>query len=150
MIAGGRDAALLCGCNQGRHAREDRPAADGHGRPADREIYWDSVQFISDETGDHDIKPETDADWEKTQAAATSSASSARCCRPRLTPRAAATTGPLRQLAGRGRQARRAGGDREEPDKVFEVGGTMYNVCSACHQSIRRPPDPKPKRRRSG
>ena len=24
--------------------------------------------------------------------------------------------------------------DEKNPDKVFEVGGTMYNVCSACHQ----------------
>ena len=24
--------------------------------------------------------------------------------------------------------------DPQPTDKVFEVGGTMYNVCSACHQ----------------
>src|SRR6478735_11488922 len=33
-------------------------------------VYFDAVQYISDETGDHDIKPETDADWEKVRQAA--------------------------------------------------------------------------------
>ena len=28
------------------------------------EVYWNAVQFISDETGDHDIRPQTDEEWE--------------------------------------------------------------------------------------
>ncbi len=34
------------------------------------QTYWDAVQFISDDTGDHDIFPKTDAEWEKTRKAA--------------------------------------------------------------------------------
>ncbi len=36
---------------------------------------------------------------------------------------------PLAEVA---KQAEQAAADKN-PDKVFEVGGTMYSVCSACH-----------------
>ena len=35
------------------------------------EIYWNAVRFITDESGDHDIAPETDAEWKTTRDAAT-------------------------------------------------------------------------------
>src|SRR5687768_9876540 len=65
-------AVLLAGCNQGPPtpdktvqqlmAEDVQPTA---------KVYWDSVQFISDETGDHDIFPRTDAEWQRTKDAAT-------------------------------------------------------------------------------
>ena len=33
-------------------------------------IYWNSVQFISDEQGNHEIFPRTDAEWEEVRQAA--------------------------------------------------------------------------------
>src|SRR5262245_662409 len=64
--------APFAGCNQGP-ATPDKTVqqlmADDVQPTA--EIFWNAVQFISDETGDHDIKPETDADWKKTRDAAT-------------------------------------------------------------------------------
>lgn len=127
---------VLAGCNQGPAAPEKtvqqlmaqdvQPTA---------EIFWNSVQFISDETGDHDIKPETDADWAKTRAAAT-----------RLGELGALLKTPG-YTEGRGEdwntfanslievsKLAEQAADAKDPDKVFEVGGTMYNVCSACHQ----------------
>ena len=36
-------------------------------------------------------------------------------------------------LAEAGKLAEQAA-DTKDPDKVFEVGGTLYSVCSGCHQ----------------
>ena len=33
-------------------------------------VYFEAVQYVSDETGQHDIQPRTDADWEKVRKAA--------------------------------------------------------------------------------
>ena len=80
------------------------------------EIYWDSVQYISDEEGMHEIVPETDADWQRTRDAAV-----------RI------------QEFGELLQTPAYSQDRGEDwtqisQSLVEVGGTIYNVCSACHQ----------------
>ena len=129
-------AALLAGCNQGPPtpdktvqqlmAEDVQPTA---------EVFWNSVQFISDETGDHDIKPETDADWQRTRDAATKLGEFGELLK---TPGYAEGRGEdwitfsnslieVSQLAVQAAESK-------DPDKVFEVGGTIYNVCSACHQ----------------
>ena len=136
LIAAAAMAALLGACSQQAEAPEKtvqqlmaqdvQPTA---------EIFWNSVQFISDETGDHDIKPETDADWAKTKASAVKLGELAALLR---TPGYAEGRGAdwttfansLTEVAKFAEQA----ADAKDPDKVFEVGGTMYNVCSACHQ----------------
>jgi hypothetical protein len=98
-------------------------------------IYWDSVQFISDETGDHDVFPKTDADWKRTKDAATRIGELAELLK---TPgyaegRNEDWTTFANSLGDVARMAEQAAEDRDT-DKIFEVGGTMYNVCSACHQ----------------
>ena len=99
------------------------------------EVYWNSVQFISDETGDHDIRPETDADWKKTRDAATKLGDLAVLLRsPAYTEgRGEDWTTFANSMSEVARLAEQAA-DSKDPDKVFEVGGTIYNVCSACHQ----------------
>ena len=136
LIAAIALAALLGACSQGAEAPEKtvqqlmaqdvQPTA---------EIFWNSVQFISDETGDHDIKPETDADWAKTKASAVKLGELAALLR---TPGYTEGRGEdwttfansLTEVAKLAEQAAEA----KDPDKIFEVGGTIYNVCSACHQ----------------
>ena len=98
-------------------------------------IYWDSVQFISDETGDHDVFPKTDADWKRTKDAAIRISDLAELLK---TPgyaegRNEDWTTFANSLGDVARMAEQAAEDRDT-DKIFEVGGTMYNVCSACHQ----------------
>jgi hypothetical protein len=100
------------------------------------QVYWDAVQFISDETGNHDIFPKTDADWKKTRDAATRIVEFAELLQ---TPGYAEGRGSdwieiSQSLAEVGRLAEQAA-DSKDPDKVFEVGGTMYSVCSGCHQA---------------
>ena len=136
LIAAAAMAALLGACSQQAEAPEKtvqqlmaqdvQPTA---------EIFWNSVQFISDETGDHDIKPETDADWAKTKAAATRLGELAALLRtPGYTEgRGADWTTFANSLTEVAKLAEQAA-DEKNPDKVFEVGGTMYNVCTACHQ----------------
>jgi hypothetical protein len=136
LIAAATLAALLGACNQGPEkpektvqqlmAQDVQPTA---------EIYWNSVQFISDETGDHDIKPETDADWAKTKAAAVRLQELAALLRtPGYTEgRGEDWTTFANSLTEVSKLAEQAA-DAKDPDKVFEVGGTMYNVCTACHQ----------------
>ncbi len=130
-------AALLAGCDRGPPlpdqtmqqlmANEVQPTA---------EIYWDSVQFISDEEGYHEIVPETDADWQKTRDAATRMAELAELLQ---TPGYAEGRGEdwiqiSQSLVEVSRLAEQAA-DSRDPEKVFEVGGTMYSVCAGCHQA---------------
>ncbi len=136
LIATAAMVALLGGCGQGTEA----PAKTAQQLMAEdvqptAKIYWDSVQFISDETGDHDIKPETDADWARTKAAATRLGELAALLK---TPGYAEGRGEdwitfANSLADVSRLAEQAAEERST-DKIFEVGGTIYNVCTACHQ----------------
>ena len=129
-------AAFLGGCNQGPAtpdktvqqlmAEDVQPTAD---------IFWKSVQYISDETGEHEILPKTGAEWQRTRDAAT-----------RLGELGALLKTPG-YTEGRGEdwvqfsdslievsKLAEQAADEKSTDKVFEVGGTIYSVCSACHQ----------------
>lgn len=129
-------ATLIAGCNRGPAtpeqtvqqlmANEVQPTA---------EVYWDSVQFISDETGAHEIRPETDQDWERTRNAATRLGELGELLK---TPgyaegRQEDWTTFSNSLIEVSKLAERAA-EAKDPDKVFEIGGTIYNVCTACHQ----------------
>lgn len=131
---------LLAGCNgapetpektvQQLMAEEVQPTA---------EIYWNTVRYESElvdgEAVQRDIVPETDADWQRARDAAT-----------RLVELANQLKSPayaqgrnedwvqfassLEEAAQRSQQAV----DERSVDKVFETGGLVYSVCSACHQ----------------
>lgn len=100
------------------------------------QTYWQSVQYISDETGQHDIVPETEEEWLRTRSAAATVTEMGNLL---LTPQFSEGRGDdwmtySRALVDIGIKAEQAAAD-EDVDAVFEVGGTMYNVCSACHQT---------------
>lgn len=99
------------------------------------EIYWDSVQYISDETGQHEILPETDADWQRTRDAAVKIQEFGVLLQTEgySHDRGDDWTQISQSLVEVGKLAEQAAIERDV-DKVFEVGGTIYNVCSACHQ----------------
>lgn len=97
--------------------------------------YWDSVQYISDEKGLREVFPANDAEWERTAQAA----------------RELKATGEelkgAKFSAGRGGDwiefsqglvdaaaAAEAAALTKKPEAVLEAGGTIYNVCSACHE----------------
>ena len=94
------------------------------------DIYWGSVQYISDEQGEHDIRPETDEDWLATRTAAGALTEYGNLL---MTPLYAEGRGQdwmdfSRGLVEIGMKAEQAAIARD-PDAVFEVGGNLYNVC---------------------
>lgn len=98
------------------------------------EIYWDSVQYISDEQGNHDIFPESDEDWKRTRDAATEIGRLARLLQSDAYAQDRGEdwiqiSSSLEEVSKLAEQA----ADDRDVEKVFEVGGTIYNVCSACH-----------------
>jgi len=127
--------ALLAGCGGGTQAPEQtvqQLMADVV-QPT-TEIYWDSVQYISDEQGNHDIFPKTDEEWKRTKDAATEVGRLARLLRtaPYAEGRGEDWIQISTSLEEVSKMAEQAAEDRDV-EKVFEVGGTIYNVCSACH-----------------
>ena len=100
------------------------------------EVYWNAVQFISDEQGDHDIFPRHDAEWENVrQAAVRLGEMGAELKEPKYAEgRGAAWIDFADGLIEVSAQAEKAAADKST-EAVFEVGGTVYSVCSACHQA---------------
>jgi hypothetical protein len=136
LIAVAAMPALLVACGQGADApnktiqqlmAEDvQPTAD---------VYWQAVQYISDETGQHEILPRTDADWARVRDAAVRLGEFGALLQ---TPGYAEGRGDdwvqfSKSLVEVSKLAEQAAVEKST-DKVFEVGGTVYSVCSACHQ----------------
>ena len=139
---GGSDAeapAAPFGTAQQLMANEVQPTAD---------IYWGAVKFESVLNDDgtvteRDIRPETDEEWAAIEASAVRMGELGEVL---LTPAYADGRGEdwgdfARGLIEVSGQAAQAAADHD-PDAVFEVGGTMYNVCRACHQMY--PPEELP------
>jgi hypothetical protein len=133
--------ALLAGCKASAPAESLQQLMKEKVDPASK-VYFDAVQYISDETGTHDIQPQTDADWEKVRKAAADLQDYGK-----LLQTDAYTEGRnpdwtkfSQALVDVSKQAEQAAKDKNV-DKVFEVSGTIYNVCSACHQ-VYPPPVP--------
>jgi hypothetical protein len=127
-------AAALAGCQAEPKASVKEYMA-GEVQPT-AEVYWNAVQFISDEQGDHDIFPRNDAEWEDVrQAAVRLGEIGAELKDPKYAEgRGAAWIDFADGLIEVSAQAERAAADKST-EAVFEVGGTVYSVCSACHQA---------------
>lgn len=130
-------ALALASCNQAPPAKPIKQLMAEDVQPT-AEIYWHSVQYISElvdgQPVERDIRPQTDAEWERVRQAAVD----------------VGKFGELLQTdaytEGRGddwkqfaqglvevSKAAEAAAASKDPDKVFEVGGTVYSVCKACH-----------------
>lgn len=129
--------ALLAGCNQAVEkpamtvqqlmAKEVQPNA---------EVYWNAVQYIADEKGNHDIFPKNDAEWETVRMAAVKMGEHGKLLQ---TPGYTEGRGEDWTEFSKGlvevAAVAEAAAKEKSTEKVFEVGGTVYNVCSACHQA---------------
>lgn len=127
--------ALVTGCGSGTEAPEQTPQQlMANVVQPTTEIYWDSVQYISDENGNHDIFPQTDEEWKRTKDAATEIGRLSRLLRtaPYAEGRGEDWVQIATSLEEVSKMAEQAAEERDV-EKVFEVGGTIYNVCSACH-----------------
>ncbi|MEO6040333.1 MAG: hypothetical protein ABIP41_00345 [Croceibacterium sp.] len=129
-------AALAGGCM--KPAAPDLTVQQFMARKVDpaSKVYFSSVQYISDETGNHDIKPETDADWAKVQQSAVDLQAYGKALQtPGYTegrnPDWTTFSQSLVEISQQAETAAKA----KDPDKVFEVSGTIYAVCDACHMA---------------
>jgi hypothetical protein len=100
------------------------------------EVFWNSAGFVTDEAGEHDLTPTTDEGWQATRTAAATITEMGNLL---MTPVFAEDRGTdwiefSRALVEVGQKAEEAAVNRDS-EAVFEVGGTMYNVCTACHQA---------------
>ena len=125
--------ALLAACKAAAPAESVQQLMKNKVDPASK-VYFDAVQYISDESGSHDIVPHTDADWEKVRKAAVDLQDYGK-----LLQTDAYTEGRnpdwtkfSQAMVEVSQQAEQAAKDKNV-DKVFEISGTIYNVCTACH-----------------
>jgi cytochrome c556 len=126
-------AALVSGCK----AKPDLTVQQFMKTKVDptSKIYFDAVQYISDEKGNHDIKPQTDADWERVRkAAADLQAQGKTLGEDYADGRRDDWKKMSADLVTVSQQAEEAA-KSHNPDKVFEVAGTIYAVCDACHMA---------------
>jgi hypothetical protein len=127
-------ALALASCNQGPPPVPIKDLMAEQVQPT-AQVYWDAVRFVSDETGDHDIMPRTDAEWEKVRKSAEDLGKFGELLKTEAYTegRAADWTQFAQGLVDVSKLAEQAAVEKNT-DKVFEVGGTVYSVCSACHQ----------------
>jgi hypothetical protein len=132
--------ALLAGCDRGPPAPDKtiQQLMAEDVQPTAK-IYWDSVGHVSElidgEVVDRDIKPETDADWKRTEDAAVRIGELAELLKtPGYTAGRAEDWTTFSNSLGEVAKLAQQAAQQRDTDKIFEVGGTMYNVCSACHQ----------------
>ena len=128
-------ADLPYGTVQQMMANEVQPTAD---------IYWGAVGSASELVDGQPVfrewKPETDAEW---QAVAASAAKLRDLANSLGSPeyadgRAEGWTDFTEGMAEAATRAEQAA-QSKDADAVFEAGGTLYSVCSACHQAF--PPE---------
>lgn len=130
---------LLAGCKASAPAESVKDLMKNKVDPASK-VYFEAVQYISDETGQHDIQPRTDADWEKVRKAAADLQDYGKQLQgdDYTKGRNADWTKFSQALVDAGKQAEDAA-KAKDVDKVFEMSGTVYNVCSACHMAYPPP-----------
>lgn len=136
---GGTDPAdMPFGTVQQLMANEVQPAAD---------VYWGAVKFesllVDGEVVERDIRPQNDEEWEVVRASAARLGEMGQVL---LSPaysdgRGDAWLDYAQGLTDVAALAEKAAID-QDPDAEFEVGGTIYNVCKACHQMY--PPEDLP------
>jgi hypothetical protein len=100
--------------------------------PAADEL-WESVGWVITAEGTEEIYPKTDEEWMHVRNAAVTVIESGNLLM--MAPRAKDNADWMRISQGlieTGQNAMRAA-EAKDRDKVFTVGGDVYDVCTACH-----------------
>ena len=98
------------------------------------DIVWDSVKTIVTIKGTEDIRPHTEAEWTNVRNAAVALTESGNLLM--MVPRAkdgGEWMQRAQELINTGEAAIRAA-DAKNADRLFTVGGDIYQACSNCHQ----------------
>jgi len=96
------------------------------------DILWDAVGTIVDKDGTHNIRPQSDQDWEKVRnsAVAVTEAGNLLMMVPRT--KDAEWTRLAQGLVDTGAHALKAT-QAKNADDLFDAGAEIYAVCSNCH-----------------
>jgi hypothetical protein len=136
VVAGLMAAAA---CSSGPQAPPFKPVADTKLLmqsvvDPNADIVWDAVKTIDTAKGTEEIRPRTDAEWAVVRNAAVTVAESGNLLM--MVPRAK-DAGPwmtlAQQMVDTGQEAIKAA-DAKNAERLFTVGGDIYDACSACHQ----------------
>lgn len=98
------------------------------------DIVWDAVKTIVTAKGTEDIRPHTEAEWTNVRNAAVALTESGNLMM--MVPRAkdgGEWMQRAQELIDTGEAAIRAA-DAKNADRLFTVGGDIYEACSNCHQ----------------
>jgi hypothetical protein len=97
------------------------------------DIVWDAVKWIDTAQGSEEIRPRTDEQWAAVRNAAVTVAESGNLLM--MVPRAKDGDDWMKmaqQMIDTGQEAIKAA-DAKNADRLFTVGGDIYDACSACH-----------------
>lgn len=98
------------------------------------DLIWDAVKFIDTKEGSQDIRPRTDAEWTAVRNAAVTVAESGNLLM--MVPRAkdgGEWMQRAQEMINAGEEAMKAA-EAKNADKLFTVGGDIYDSCSNCHR----------------
>lgn len=98
------------------------------------DIVWDAVKWIDTKEGTQEIRPKTDEEWTAVRNAAVAVAESGNLLM--LVPRAKNGDDWMKraqEMIDTGEAAIRAA-EAKNADRLFTVGGDIYEACSNCHR----------------
>ncbi len=96
------------------------------------EVYWDAAGFVWDMEGEHEIEPRTAEEWEAVENAAWVLAESGNLLLLQERVQGDHWVAMSRSMIDVGKRAVEAA-EARDPDRVFQVGGDVYLVCTGCH-----------------
>jgi len=101
------------------------PAAD---------LLWDAVGTVMDETGENHWEPETEEEWLQVRLGAMALAESANLLMMETRARDQGEWIRLSEVLHDAAMEAFAAAESEDPQRVFDLGETVYNSCNGCHQ----------------
>jgi hypothetical protein len=131
-------AALSAGCSAGAAPPPFTPVVDTKALmntviDPTTDIIWDSVKTIITAEGIEEIRPQNEEEWTAVRNAAVIVAESGNLLM--MVPRARDGGDWMRAsqaMIDSGRATMKAA-EAKDADKVFELGGVIYNACTNCH-----------------
>jgi hypothetical protein len=137
--------ALLAACNQNDHGATAQPDAAATETKKlmveivdpQAKVLWGVAGHISDESGDHALRPTTEEGWKAAEDAATVLAEAGRkmLTSPYVDGRGEDWKAFARGLTELAERNRKGVVDRLSDDELLDLGNHLYNVCSACHEA---------------
>lgn len=128
-------AALLASCGSGEAGPSVRQFMMDEVQPT-ADIFWKSSGSISDENGITDLTPTTEEGWKRAQDATKKLAEYGELLQtePYAKDRGEGWIRLAKGLVDISKRAEQSVIERDS-DKMFEIGGYVYDVCKACHQA---------------